>query len=276
MNKTRRIPFYKLQGAGNDFVFLDRSETKIPVSKEIARRMLDRHFGVGGDQLVVLTPGTSVTPARLEFFNSDGSKAEMCGNGTRAAALYLREFKGVRNDFEFKTAARLIPVKFRGGRIEVDMGEPIWDGPKIPVKARGEVIGRPTSVRGNKFLMNCVSMGNPHCVIFVKNVKFFPVREIGQIIENQPFFPQRVNVEFVQVLNSSNLKVRVWERGAGETLACGSGACAVAAVGAKIGRTGKRLRLELPGGVLETRISADNHVHLTGPAEIVFRGTFLI
>jgi len=273
---VRKIPFWKMNGAGNDFVLLDRSETKIRVTPTVAKTLLHRQFGAGGDQLVVLNPGRSGQNPKLEFFNMDGSKAEMCGNGTRATAFYLREFKGVRKDFEFETASRNVGVRFDGKKIIVDMGFPIWPGPRIPVKSKGEVLDFPFKVDGQKFQISCVSMGNPHCVIYVKDVVKFPVKEWGPLIEHHPFFPRRVNVEFVQIVNPRSVKVRVWERGSGETLACGSGACAVGAVGDRLNKTAPALRQQWPGGVLETRISSEGRVTLTGPAEVTYRGSFLV
>ncbi len=276
MSKTRRIPFLKLNGAGNDFVLIDRSETSVAITPALAARFLDRHFGVGGDQLIILTPGNSVRRPKLEFLNADGSRAEMCGNGTRAAALYLKEFKGIRKDFEFETQSRIVSVKLQGKAICVDMGQPIWDGPRIPVQSKGVVLNHPLRVDGSKFFVNAVSMGNPHCVIIVKNVEDFPVSIIGPKLEHHPLFPKRVNVEFVQLLASNRVRVRVWERGTGETLACGSGACAVAAVLGRQGKAGRALTQDWQGGLLKTTLENDGNIHLSGPAEISFRGTFLI
>ncbi len=263
-----------MHGAGNDFVFLSRENFKGAVTPRLASLLLDRHFGVGGDQLVVLSkngPG----PA-LDFYNSDGSMAEMCGNGTRAAAAYLRDEKGFRESFTIKTRARRIGIRLENGKIEVDMGEPILEGRTIPVKAAGEIVDRPFKVAGQTFRIHGVSMGNPHCVIFVKDVRHFPVREVGPLIENHPFFPRRVNVEFVQVMSRSRVKARVWERGAGETLACGTGACAIAVASARAGKTGRSIKIDLPGGQLGARWGADNHVYLTGPAETTYTGEFLL
>jgi diaminopimelate epimerase len=276
MNKTKRIPFIKMHGAGNDFVFLSSEEMKSVPSKAVVKLLLDRHFGVGGDQLLYLKQGTSVSPPELTFFNADGSEAEMCGNGSRAAAYYLNRFKGVLKDFSFKTKAGLIHIKLKKGHIEVDMGEPILEGKKIPVRKRGEIINVPLKVGQSTYKIHCVSMGNPHCVVFVKNTDKFPVREVGPMIENHPFFPRRVNVEFVQLMGPARAKVRVWERGAGETLACGSGACAVAVAASRIGKTGRKIELNLPGGELGVNWALDNRVYLRGPAEITFSGTFLV
>ncbi len=283
----KKIKFTKMHGAGNDFVFLSRDKFKGTVTPKLAQRLLDRHFGIGGDQLLVLTANNGGAP-RLDFYNSDGSMAEMCGNGTRAAAAYLRESKGFKKDFSIKTRTRMIGIRLTGRAVEVDMGEPVLEGKKIPVKASGEVenyllrFPHPKSLstkwRGTKgeARIHCVSMGNPHCVIFVKNVDKFPVREIGPLIENHPFFPRRVNVEFVELKSRSHVKARVWERGAGETLACGTGACAIGVAAARAGKTGRSIKIDLPGGQLGVRWGEDNHVYLTGPTETTYSGEFLL
>ncbi len=265
-----------MHGAGNDFVFITRDNFKAPMTSKLAARLLDRHFGIGGDQLLLLSDGKKGKTPALAFYNSDGSKAEMCGNGTRAVAAYLRAEKGFRAGFKIKTQTRLIGVQMKAGKINVDMGEPVFDGRKIPVDADGEINGLLFSVGAHSFRIYGVSMGNPHCVIFVDDVDAFPVREIGPQIETHPFFPKRVNVEFVQVLSRSRLKARVWERGAGETLACGTGACAIAVASSRAGHTDRTVGIDLPGGRLGARWAADNHVYLTGPTSTTFRGEFFI
>ncbi|MCG3204999.1 MAG: Diaminopimelate epimerase [Elusimicrobia bacterium] len=272
----KKIPFVKMHGAGNDFVFLNRDNFKGTVSPGLARRLLDRHFGIGGDQLLVLTPKREGGRPLLEFYNADGSQAEMCGNGTRAAALYLRDHKGVRNNFEIQTKTRLVGIRIEKGTIEVDMGRPVLEGSLIPVKAKGPIINRPFTVAGKTFKIHSVSMGNPHCVIFVRDVERFSVQQIGPLIENHPFFPKRVNVEFVEVMSPTHLKARVWERGAGETLACGSGACAILVASARFGKTRRSVKIDLPGGRLGVRWEDNQHVYLTGPTAITFKGDFFL
>ncbi len=265
-----------MHGAGNDFVFLSRDNYKGAVTPKLAERLLDRHFGVGGDQLLLLSSVKTGQAPRLDFFNSDGSRAEMCGNGTRAVAAYLRDQKGFRRAFQIRTQTRMIGIGFAGKKLEVDMGHPIWDGRKIPVNADGPVIGRKLKVGTETFTIHCVSMGNPHCVIFVKDVAKFPVREIGPQIENHSFFPKRVNVEFVEVKSGTRVKARVWERGAGETLACGTGACAIGVVAARTGKTARNTKIDLPGGELGVRWGNDDRVYLTGPTEVTYAGNFLL
>ena len=272
----KKIPFLKMHGAGNDFVFLTRDNFKAPMTPKLAERLLDRHFGIGGDQLLLLSNAKRGQTPSLAFYNADGSQAEMCGNGTRAVAAYLRDEKGFKNNFRIKTQTRLIGIELKGKKIEVDMGMPVLNGREIPVDADGEIKNFPLSVNGRPYSINAVSMGNPHCVIFVDDVASYPVRDLGPRIETHPFFPKRVNVEFVQIVDSSNVKARVWERGAGETLACGTGACAIAVASARAGRTDRTLSIELPGGRLGVRWAADNHVYLTGPTATTYRGDFFI
>jgi diaminopimelate epimerase len=272
----KKIPFIKMHGAGNDFVFLTRDNFKAPMTPKLAERLLDRHFGIGGDQLLLLSDAKKGQTPSLVFYNSDGSQAEMCGNGTRAVAAYLRDEKGFRHDFQIKTQTRSIGIGVKGKNLEVDMGEPVLDGRKIPVDADSDIRGLPFSVAGRSFEIYGVSMGNPHCVIFVDDVAAFPVGEIGPQIETHPFFPKRVNVEFVQVMSRSRVRARVWERGAGETLACGTGACAIAVASVRAGCTNRTIAVDLPGGKLGARWAENNHVYLTGPTETTFKGEFLL
>ncbi len=271
----KRIPFIKMHGAGNDFVFLDKKTFGGTLNAKTVRRLMDRHFGIGGDQLLFLNAKNKKRPSLL-IYNSDGSQAEMCGNGVRAVGAYLNRFRGFKENFILQTKAGPIGILYSGRDVEVDMGKPIFEGEKIPVKAKGPVTSFPFHVGGERFEINCVSMGNPHCVIFVKDVKRFPVEKFGPMIETHPFFPKRVNVEFVQILSRGRVRARVWERGAGETLACGTGACAVGVIGAWTGKTSRNIKVILPGGQLGVRWADDQHVFLTGPAEVTYEGEFLI
>ena len=272
----KKISFVKMHGAGNDFVFLTRENFKSAVTPQLAQRLLDRHFGIGGDQLLLLTPGKKGVTPKLEFYNSDGSTAEMCGNGTRAAAAYLVQKKGLHKNFHIQTQTRLIGIGVSKSSIEVDMGEPIFEGRKIPVKAKGPIVNRVLNVSGKKFYIHSLSMGNPHCVIFVDDVEDYAVQKWGPLIENHPFFSRRVNVEFVEIKNRSHVKARVWERGAGETLACGTGACAIGVAAARFGKTTRQIKIDLPGGQLGVRWGEDNHVYLTGPTETTYTGHFFL
>jgi diaminopimelate epimerase len=261
----------KMNGAGNDFVFLTREKTRTAMTPALVRLLMDRHFGIGGDQLLLLEKA-GPSPA-LTIYNSDGSQAEMCGNGVRAVAYYLRS-RGYPKDFVIRTKAGPIGIGQRDGAIEVDMGRPVLDGPKIPVRARGEVMGRSLRAGRERFLIHGVSMGNPHCVIFVHDVDRVALEKLGPLIENHPFFPKRVNVEFAQVLSRSRIRARVWERGAGITLACGTGACAIAVAAARAGLTGRRVAVDLPGGRLTVRWAGNDHVFLSGPACVSYEGRF--
>jgi diaminopimelate epimerase len=279
----KTLPFYKMHGAGNDFVFVSDDMTKTKITSVLAKKLLDRHFGVGGDQLLYVRKNANgaskdarASEARytLDIWNADGSRAEMCGNGARAVAYYLRDRKGERGSFKMMTGAGLIGVGQKAGRIEIDMGEPILDGKKIPTGARGEIIDFPLQVGDRSFRIHAVSMGNPHAVVFMKNLDAFALHSYGPQMERHPFFPRRVNAHFVEVLSRKRLKARVWERGAGQTLACGTGACAIAVAAARAGLAEREVDVDLPGGRLHVRWGADNHVYLSGPAETVYKGEF--
>lgn len=271
---TKKLTFMKMHGAGNDFVFLDDEKTK--VSPALAQKLLDRHFGVGGDQLLVLKKGTNGARFAVDIWNADGSKAEMCGNGVRAVAYYLRDHKKVKDSFQLKTGAGLIGINQSKGKIEVDMGEPILDGENIPVQATGPIIDWPLKIGDQEFRIHAVSMGNPHAVIFTKDLDGVNLPVVGPQIERNAFFPRRVNVHFVQVESKKRVRVRHWERGSGITLACGTGACAVGVAAARAGLTDREIDVSVPGGKLGVRWAANNHVFLSGPAETTYKGEWLV
>lgn len=259
-----------MHGTGNDFVLLDSIFHKTPrITRELARRLCDRRYGVGCDQLLVLAPSKKAD-FRMDIFNADGGEVEMCGNGIRALAKYVRDHKlSTKGEIEVETIGGIIRPKIVGDLVEVDMGEPVLEGENIPVSKKGRVINSPLL----QFNITCVSMGNPHCVIFVEGVDKYPVTDYGPVIENHPFFPKRVNVEFVEVIDLKRLKIRVWERGAGETHACGTGACATVVASVLNKKTGRDVVVGLKGGELEIRWDEkSNHVFMTGPAETVFEG----
>lgn len=279
------MDFLKVQGLGNDFVLLDwrekeKSERESLVNWAlVARRMCDRRWGIGADGLVVLLPSQNAE-VRMRIFNPDGSEAEMCGNAIRCVARYVFERSSEKKSRIFvETLAGLRQTEvvcdekgnFQG--VKVDMGVPVLDPPQIPVNVAAEkVINYPLEVAGKEVYFTAVSMGNPHCVIFAPDVEQIPFYELGPAIEKHPLFPQRTNVEFVQVLSRDKVRVRVWERGAGETLACGTGACAVAVAAFLNGHTERRVRVYLPGGELFIAWEEDGRVFMTGPAEEVFTG----
>jgi diaminopimelate epimerase len=266
------LDFTKMHGAGNDFILIDcrRSElTDIPV---LARRLCHRRFGVGADQMLLLHDSSSAD-FRMAIFNSDGSEVEMCGNGIRCFAKYIWD-RGLSSAdvLAVETAAGIISPRKAGDKVTVDMGQPVLEARRIPVDLDGRVTDYPLTVRDREFRITCVSMGNPHAVIFVDDVDGFDVGLYGPLIENHALFPNRTNVEFVQKVSTERLKMRVWERGAGETMACGTGACATAVASVIKGVTGRKVLVSLPGGELMIEWSDDDRVYLTGPAVEVFEG----
>jgi diaminopimelate epimerase len=276
------MKFTKMQGAGNDYVYVDGFTTTIADPAALARAVSDRHFGVGGDGLILILP-SAVAAVRMRIFNADGSEAEMCGNGLRCVAKYAYDHGLVETlGITVETGAGLLPVEMftnaagRVDRVRVNMGRPRLTRAEIPLSGPPEqrVIDQELAVLDRTLRINCVSMGNPHCVIFVDDLANFPVAEYGPAIEQHPLFPRRTNVEFVQVLSAGEVRQRTWERGAGETLACGTGAAAVTVAGLLTGRTGNRLLNHLAGGDLEMAWDGDGEVFMTGPAVEVFTGDY--
>lgn len=273
-----RFRFTKMHGCGNDYIYIDGFEQRVSNPKKLARLMSDRHFGVGSDGLILILPSKRAD-LRMRMFNSDGSEAEMCGNGIRCVAKYAYE-KGLaqKKVVKVETKAGILTLlnKVKDGRVRavrVDMGRPRLDRREVPMRGKaGQVLDEPFTVKGKTFKITALSMGNPHCVIFVEDTKSFPVSEVGSAIECHSAFPERVNVEFVQVVSPEEVSVRTWERGAGETMACGTGASAVCVAGALTGRTGRSITAHLLGGDLELEWSEDSRVYMTGPAEEVFSG----
>ena len=270
------LKFTKMQGAGNDFVFLDCLEKNIDNLEAVAKKLCDRRFGVGADQLLTVHP-SKVADFKMEIYNADGSQVEMCGNGIRCFAKYVHDH-GIaqKKELEVETLAGIIRPKIIGDLVEVDMGEPMLEGRKIPVDADGEIKNRPLTVDGKTYDVTCVSMGNPHCVLYLEDIDSLDLQQLGPYFEHHEFFPKRVNTEFVKLIGPSEVRMRVWERGAGETWACGTGASAVGVAGVITGRTSPRLTVHLKGGdlVIEWR---DNHrVYMTGSATEVFRGEIKI
>ncbi len=271
------LAFAKLHGTANDFVYVDARRGFPGDPAALAPFLCDRHRGIGADGLILLLDSERAD-CRMKIYNADGSVAEMCGNGIRGFAKFVLD-RGLvaRVPLRVETDAGIkvvLPERERGrvARVAVDMGPPVWDGRSIPVDADGEVIERPLEVGGREYRVTCVSMGNPHCVVFVDDVAALPLATLGPRFEHHPFFPRRVNTEFIRVAGPDTLEMRVWERGAGETLACGTGACAAAVAAARTGRTGRQVRVALPGGRLEIDWQADDHVRMTGDAVEIFDG----
>lgn len=278
---TRTIAFTKMHGAGNDFVVLDGVSAPLPPIDRIARHLADRHFGIGCDQILVVRPSASAD-FRMEIFNADGGQVEMCANGIRAFFKYLRDHGLTREDeVSVETLGGIVRPRWAGqDRVAVDMGHPVLAPAKIPARlgsGEGPVLDVPLEVDGERLLVSAVSMGNPHCVLFVPSVETARVRELGPRIEHHPAFPNRTNVEFAEVVSRTRLRQRTWERGTGETLACGSGACAVAVAAILRGATETSLSIELLGGELEIAWPArDARLIMTGPAAEVFSGRITV
>jgi diaminopimelate epimerase len=278
---SRELPFVKMHGAGNDFVVLDGIRHALPPLEPLARRFSDRHRGVGFDQLLVVRPSRAAD-FRMEIYNADGSQVEMCANGIRAFFKYLRDQGHTSADaVRVETLAGVVVPRWAGeGRVRVEMGRPILAPAKIPTllgSGDGPVLDAELEVGPGRVRLSSVSMGNPHAVLFVDDVDAAPVGELGPRIERHPAFPNRVNVEFVEVVSRTRLRQRTFERGTGETLACGSGACAVAVVSVLRGIAERAVTVELRGGELQIEWAApDAPVFMTGPAAEVFRGTLTL
>ncbi len=264
------MKFTKMHGIGNDFVLVNGFEyTSIPDPGELSRKICARHFGVGADGLIWMVP-SSCADARMRIFNSDGSEPEMCGNGLRCAAQFLRDENiADRDHMTIETGAGILSVDFACSGITADMGQPILEPEKIPVAADSNRIV--LDVEGMKLSFFCVSMGNPHAVTFDLYPDDPLFHRLGPILECHPAFPAKANIEFCRV-RDGGIDVRVWERGDGETLACGTGACATLTAAATLGLTGRSAPVRLPGGTLQITWAPDNHLKMTGPATKVFVG----
>jgi diaminopimelate epimerase len=266
-----------MHGAGNDFVVLDGLAGELPPIPPLVRRLADRHLGIGFDQLLVLRPSQRAD-LRMEIWDADGSQVEMCGNGIRAVFKYLRDRGRAGGDeLRVETLGGIVRPRWAGpDRVAVDMGRPILAPAEIPTllgDGAGPVLDAPLRVDGEEIRVSCVSMGNPHAVVYVEDVDAAPVADLGPRIEHHPAFPKRVNVEFVEPQGRDRLRQRTWERGTGETLACGSGACAVAVASRLRGMVDRRVTIELRGGELEIEWDGEGAaVTMTGPAAEVFTG----
>ncbi len=275
---SQTLSFTKMHGAGNDFIVLDGIRGELPELAPIAARLADRNFGIGCDQILVVRPSKEAD-FRMEIYNADGSQVEMCANGIRAFYHYLRRNGHTTSDeISVETLGGIVYPRSDGeGRVTVNMGLPVLVPAKIPTtlgSGEGPVLDEELEVAGKTLRVSSVSMGNPHAVIFVPgNVDDYPVEEIGPLVENHPAFPNRVNVEFVEVLSPTRVRQRTWERGTGETLACGSGACAVTVASILRGATERSISIELRGGELQINWLSENaNVLMTGPATEVFSG----
>ena len=266
-------PFRKMQGLGNDFAVFDARRGAIPVAPALARRIADRHFGIGCDTVVVVLPGGPNSDATLRFFNADGGEAGACGNATRCVARLLMDEQGLEAVRLESKGGALLCRDAGNGLVTVDMGKPGLDWNEIPLSEAKDTLQFQFELETRILTASAVSMGNPHCVLFVGDAEKAPVAEIGPLIETHSLFPEKVNVEFAQVLDRSRIRMRVWERGVGITLACGTGAAATAVAAMRKGLTGRKVELILDGGslILEWR-EEDGHVLMTGPGVTSFMG----
>jgi diaminopimelate epimerase len=273
------MKFTKMQGLGNDYVYVDCTRQELPDPEKTARIVSDRHFGIGSDGLILICPSDKAD-FEMRMYNADGSRGEMCGNGIRCVAKYVYDY-GLTDQTSISVETlggiKYLDLTVEHGKVslvKVDMGTPILEPSRIPVAASGtRVVDEPLEVEGKVYHMTCVSMGNPHAVIFMDDVAGLDLEKIGPSFENHERFPNRVNTEFVKVLDQNTVEMRVWERGSGETLACGTGACAVAVASILNGYTEDQVTVRLLGGDLEIFWDrAEDKVYMTGPAKVVFDG----
>ncbi len=282
------MKFTKMHGCGNDYVYVDCTKEVIPNISETAIRVSDRHFGIGSDGLILIK-ASDVADFEMDMYNADGSRGKMCGNGIRCVAKYVYDHGLTdKTTITVNTLSGIKTLKLtvedgKVSKVRVDMGEPELIPAQVPVKAsvlgladdrREAIVAEPLEIKGRSYDITCVSMGNPHCITFIgEDVRDFPLEAVGPVFEKHELFPERVNTEFINVIDKDHLRMRVWERGSGETLACGTGACAVAVASYLNGFTGRSVDIELLGGHLEVVYDEQtNHVFMTGPATEVFSG----
>lgn len=278
------MKFTKMQGLGNDYVYVNCFKERIDNPSEVAKFVSDRHFGIGSDGLIMINP-SKVADFEMEMYNADGSRGEMCGNGIRCVAKYVYDY-GLTDkthiSVETLGGIKYLDLTVKDGKValvRVDMGEPKLDPEKIPIIMKGysdetdRVLNAQIKVDGKEYHMTGVSMGNPHDVVYIDDVQGLDIEKIGPKFENHERFPQRINTEFSRVIDRKTVEMRVWERGSGETLACGTGACAVAVASILNGYTEREVEIRLLGGNLQIEWNEeDNHVYMTGPAAVVFDG----
>lgn len=263
-----------MHGLGNDFIVIDCRLKDIKNMTKVMKKLSDRRFGIGFDQALILKKSKKAD-FRMDIYNYDGGRVEMCGNGIRCLAKYIWDRKlSKKKVLEIETLAGIIRPSRADKLVKVDMGLPVLEGKLIPTTKKGDIINHPLKAGDKTFKITAVSMGNPHAVIIVKDVDKFPVEKYGPLIENHKFFPKRTNVEFAQIISKNKIKLRVWERGTGETLACGTGACGTQVAANILGLTGKTAKIRVRGGGdLKIELTKEGRVMMTGPAEDVFTGT---
>ena len=274
------MKFTKMQGLGNDYIYINctKGYESIKNPGELSKKLSDRHFGIGGDGIILICD-SELADFKMRMFNKDGSESEMCGNGIRCVGKYVYDFGLTKkNNITIETLAGIKNLKLNisKGKVEsvcVDMGEPILEPNKIPLKCDNNKNIIELNLLDNKFIFHCVSMGNPHAITVIDDIKNFDVNKFGKLVESDNHFPNKTNVEFIQILDKNNIKMRVFERGSGETLACGTGACASVVSCVLNGLTERKVKVNLLGGFLDIEYNeSDNHVYMTGPAVTVFKG----
>ena len=274
------LKFTKMQGCGNDYVYISTFDQTVEDLSSVAKKLSDRHFGIGGDGVIFVCP-SDVADGKMRMFNEDGSEGRMCGNGVRCVAKFLYDHGLARKEtltVETLSGIKTITLTMKSGEVvgaTVDMGKAETNPSSIPVLMEGEeILDCPITVGGREYRITCVSMGNPHCVIFTDDVRSIPLEKIGPLFERNPLFPESVNTEFIRVIDRTHLEMRVWERGSGETLACGTGACASVVAAVKNGYCDKNtpITVTLLGGDLRI-VYGDETVLMEGPARTVFEGT---
>jgi len=284
MNGKNTLVFTKMHGAGNDYIYVNAIAQPVSNPEEVAIRLSDRHFGIGGDGIVLIKPSREAD-FFMDMYNADGSRGKMCGNAIRCVAKYVHDRRltdKVELKIETLSGIKTLQLHLDDARqvesVTVNMGPPIFEPEKIPVRFAGEkMIEAPVEVNGKQYLLTSVSMGNPHTVIFTTGVKDLDLEKIGPSFEHHPMFPDRVNTEFCEVIDRQTLRMRVWERGSGETLACGTGACATLAAAVVTGKADRKATLQLTGGDLQIEWDeASGDIFMTGPATFVFDGTVTI
>ena len=273
------MEFVKMEGCGNDYVYVNGFNTKIDNPNELSKIVSDRHFGIGSDGLIVINP-SEVADFKMSMYNADGSEGKMCGNGIRCVAKYVYDYKMIDKEvITVETLAGIKTLKFyvendKVKTVRVNMGSPIISAKDVPVISDKEkVINEPVVIDGKEYGITCVSMGNPHAITFVDDTDSLKIEKIGPAFEKNEIFPDRVNTEFIQIIDRKTIKMRVWERGSGETLACGTGACASVVACVLNNLTDNKVTVKLLGGDLEIKYDTDeNTVYMTGPARIAFTG----
>ncbi|MBI2345819.1 MAG: diaminopimelate epimerase [Deltaproteobacteria bacterium] len=276
-SKVKARPFAKMYATGNDFIIFDCTAGLIEAPGKVARQLCQRRTGVGADQLLLIRKSRTAD-FRMQAFNPDGSEAEMCGNGIRCVGRYIFDHSLTQKKaVTIETLGGIREVKCHANQYRVDMGEPRLKGKEIPVNLNGRIINRPLKLEGRELRITCVSVGNPHCVIFVEDPREFPVEKLGPMIEHFHLFPRRTNVEFARPLSAQEIELRVWERGTGETDGCGTGACATGIAAVLNGLTERKVAIEQRGGKVTVEWDRDtNHVFLQGPAQVQFTGQIVI